>query len=208
MNNLKKTTFLIVLLFVSHCGKEDNKVKFNSILLFGDSLMSGYGLQEEQHLSIVLENNLKLEGHKIKVSSQSISGDTTLDGLDRVENIFSDENYDLVIIGLGANDMLRGIDPELTKKNLEKIIEKIQDKNINILLTGMIASPTRGIEYKNKFDQIFPDLQNKYNLNFMPFLLKGVALKPKFNQSDGIHPNSKGVEIISKNLKDAIIDIM
>ena len=90
MNNLKKTTFLIVLLFVSHCGKEDNKVKFNSILLFGDSLMSGYGLQEEQHLSIVLENNLKLEGHKIKVSSQSISGDTTLDGLDRVENIFSD----------------------------------------------------------------------------------------------------------------------
>ena len=118
------------------------------------------------------------------------------------------KNYDLVIIGLGANDMLRGIDPNVTKKNLEKIIEIIHEKNIKILLTGMVASPTRGLEYKKKFDQIFPDLKSKYNLNFMPFLLKGVALRPKYNQSDLIHPNAQGIKLISNNLKEIIIELM
>lgn len=170
--------------------------------------MSGYGLQEEEHLSKILEEDLKLEGYEINVLSKSISGDTTFDGLNRVENIFLDTNYDLIIIGLGANDMLRGIDPDITKQNLEEIIEIIQEKNTKILLTGMVASPTRGLEYKKKFDKIFPDLKNKYDLNFLPFLLKGVALKPKYNQADLIHPNSEGIKLISINLKEIIIDLM
>ena len=152
--------FLLILLFLfSNCNKEDSKIKINSILLFGDSLMSGYGLREENHLSNILEKNFKAEGYKIIVDSKSVSGDTTSDGLNRIDNIFSNKNYDLIIIGLGANDMLRGIDPNLTKKNLENIIEIIQEKKIKILLTGMVASPTRGLAYKNKFDQIFPDLK-------------------------------------------------
>lgn len=207
MIKIKKIIFLIIFL-ISHCSKEDNKVKINSILLFGDSLMSGYGLQEEEHLSKILEEDLKLEGYEINVLSKSISGDTTFDGLNRVENIFLDTNYDLIIIGLGANDMLRGIDPDITKQNLEEIIEIIQEKNTKILLTGMVASPTRGLEYKKKFDKIFPDLKNKYDLNFLPFLLKGVALKPKYNQADLIHPNSEGIKLISINLKEIIIDLM
>ena len=201
--------FLLFILFLfSNCSKEDSKIKLNSILLFGDSLMSGYGLREEDHLSNILEENFKAEGYKIVVHSESVSGDTTSDGLNRIENIFSDKSYDLIIIGLGANDMLRGIDPNLTKKNLENIIEIIQEKKINILLTGIVASPTRGLAYKNKFDQIYPELKKKYELHFMPFLLKDVALKPQYNQSDGIHPNSEGILLISNNLKEIILDLM
>ena len=201
--------FLLFILFLfSNCSKEDSKIKLNSILLFGDSLMSGYGLREEDHLSNILEENFKAEGYKIVVNSESVSGDTTSDGLNRIENIFSDKSYDLIIIGLGANDMLRGIDPNLTKKNLENIIEIIQEKKINILLTGIVASPTRGLAYKNKFDQIYPELKKKYELHFMPFLLKDVALKPQYNQSDGIHPNSEGILLISNNLKEIILDLM
>ena len=201
--------FLLFILFLfSNCSKEDSKIKINSILLFGDSLMSGYGLREEDHLSNILEENFKAEGYKIVVHSESVSGDTTSDGLNRIENIFSDKSYDLVIIGLGANDMLRGVDPNLTKKNLENIIEIIQEKKINILLTGIVASPTRGLAYKNKFDQIYPELKKKYELHFMPFLLKDVALKPQYNQSDGIHPNSEGILLISNNIKEIILDLM
>ena len=208
MIKIKNIILLIITFLILNCSKEDNKFKIDSILLFGDSLMSGYGLLEEEHLSKILEKELKSDGYNINVSSESIAGDTTFDGLNRVKNIFLNKNYDLVIIGLGANDMLRGIDPNVTKKNLEKIIEIIHEKNIKILLTGMVASPTRGLEYKKKFDQIFPDLKSKYNLNFMPFLLKGVALRPKYNQSDLIHPNPQGIKLISNNLKEIIIDLM
>ena len=208
MIKIKNIIIFIIIFSVLNCSNEDKKIKINSILLFGDSLMSGYGLLEEEHLSKILEKDLKSDGYSINVSNESISGDTTYDGLNRVENIFLDKNYDLVIIGLGANDMLRGINPNVTKKNLEKIIEIILKKNMKILLTGMVASPTRGLEYKKKFDQIFPDLKNKYNLSFMPFLLKGVALKPKYNQSDLIHPNPQGIKLISNNLKEIIIDLM
>ena len=208
MIKIKNVIVFIIIFSVLNCSKEDKKIKINSILLFGDSLMSGYGLLEEEHLSKILEKDLKLDGYSINVLNESISGDTTFDGLNRVESIFLDKNYDLVIIGLGANDMLKGINPKVTKKNLEKIIEIILKKNTKILLTGMVASPARGLEYKKKFDQVFPDLKNKYDLNFMPFLLKGVALRPKYNQSDLIHPNTQGIQLISNNLKEIIIDLM
>ena len=143
MIKIKNFIIFIIIFSVLNCSNEDKKIKINSILLFGDSLMSGYGLLEEEHLSKILEKDLKLDGYSINVSNESISGDTTFDGLNRIENIFLDKNYDLVIIGLGANDMLRGINPNVTKKNLEKIIEIILKKNMKILLTGMVASPTR-----------------------------------------------------------------
>ena len=170
--------------------------------------MSGYGLPKHEHLSVILEKQLKSDGYEIEVYNESISGDTSFDGLNRIDDIFLEKKYELIIIGLGANDMLRGIDTKETRKNLENIINKIQSKKIKILLTGMVASSMRGIVYKKKFDKIFPDLKKKYNLNFMPFLLKDVALKPQYNQSDGIHPNSKGVLIISNNLKEIIIDLI
>ena len=175
------------------------------IVLFGDSLMAGYGLNNEHHLSVVLQEKLISEGFKIEVVNGSVSGSTSSGGVNRVEWTLSEPNIDLVILGLGANDMLRGIQPKETKNNLEKIIKTTQDKNIKIILAGMVAPISYGIEYKNKFDRIYPDLSKQYNLQLIPFLLEGVALKPDLNLSDGMHPNEKGTIIISKTLQETIL---
>ena len=166
--------------------------------------MSGYGLKEDQTLSIILENDLKETGYNIKVINGSVSGDTSEDGLDRIDEYTSGSDIDLIVLGLGANDMLRRINPDQTESNLRNIIEIIKTNNINIILAGMKASPTNGLAYKKKFDYIFPKLAKEYDLNLIPFLLKKVALNPKLNQSDGIHPNYDGVKVISETIKKSI----
>ena len=175
------------------------------VVLFGDSLMAGYGLSNEHHLSTVLQESLQLKGHNIEVINGSVSGSTSSGGLNRVEWTLSEPNIDLIVLSLGANDMLRGIKPSETKSNLEKIIKIAQNKNIKVILAGMIAPSSYGVKYKNNYDKIFPDLSNKYKLEFIPFLLKGVAMRPEFNLSDGMHPNKKGTIIISKTLEEMIL---
>ena len=167
--------------------------------------MAGYGLNNEHHLSVVLQETLIFEGYNIEVVNGSVSGSTSSGGLNRVEWTLSEPNINLVILGLGANDMLRGIKPKETKNNLEKIIKTAQDKNIQVILAGMIAPSSHGSEYKSNFDQIYPDLAKKYKLPLIPFFLEGVALNPKFNLNDGMHPNEKGTVIISKTLKKIIL---
>ena len=192
---------------MTSCSKTNKLDDVNEILLFGDSLMSGYGLKENQALSIILENDLKEAGYNIKVVNGSVSGDTSEDGLDRIEEYTPDSDIDLIVLGLGANDMLRRINPDQTENNLRKIIEIIKTKNIKIILAGMKASPANGLAYKKKFDDIFPHLAKEYDLNLIPFLLKKVALNPKLNQSDGIHPNYEGAKVISETIKESIINL-
>jgi len=205
---MKKLLGIVILSLTSilliSCSEKKSQIKLEKVLLFGDSLMSGYGLPEEDHLSVILEKSLKSEGYEIQVFNGSVSGDTSLDGLDRIEDELSGESYDLIIIGLGANDMLRRINPNQTKQNLNEIINIILDNNIKVILAGMVASPTNGLNYKKKFDKIYPDLSKKFELELIPFLLKGVALNPKFNQDDGLHPNEKGVLIIAETIKRSI----
>ena len=124
------------------------------VILFGDSLMAGYGLPNEQQLSVVLQNNLSLEGHNIEVINASVSGSTTAGGLNIAEWTLSENGIDLMILCLGANDMLRGINPSETKSNLEKIIKIAKVKNIKVILAGMMAPSSHGAEYKKNFDQI------------------------------------------------------
>ena len=209
---MKKLLGIMILSLISilsiSCSEKKSQIKIEKILLFGDSLMSGYGLPEEDHLSVVLEKSLKSEGYEIQIFNGSISGDTSLDGLDRIEDELSDISYDLIIIGLGANDMLRRINPDQTKQNLEDIINIIISNNIEIILAGMVASPTNGLSYKKKFDKIYPNLSKKFELELIPFLLKGVALNPSLNQADGIHPNEKGVLIISETIKKSITNFL
>ena len=180
----------------------------NRIVLYGDSLMAGYGLTKKHHLATVLENNLISKGLNVKVINASVSGDTSAGGLNRLNWILSEKKFDLFILGLGANDMLRGISPEETEKNLEKIIQKVSEKNIDLILAGMIAPATHGADYKNKFDIIYKNLSTKYNLKLVPFLLEDVALNPDLNLDDGMHPNEKGVVIVSKNLEKKILEIL
>ena len=176
------------------------------VILFGDSLMAGYGLSNEHHLPVVLKESLIADGFNIEVINGSVSGSTSSGGLNRAEWTLSESDIDLMILGLGANDMLRGINPKETKKNLEQIIKIAQDKNIEVVLAGLIAPTSHGFKYKKNFDKIYPDLSKKYKLTLIPFLLEGVALKPKYNLSDGMHPNEKGTIIISNTLKKAILN--
>ena len=192
---------------MTSCSKTNKLDDVNEILLFGDSLMSGYGLKEKQTLSIILENDLKEAGYNIKVVNGSVSGDTSEDGLDRIEEYTSDSDIDLIVLGLGANDMLRRINPDQTESNLRNIIEIIKTNNIDIILAGMRAAPTNGLAYKKKFDDIFPKLAKEYDLILIPFLLKKVALNPKLNQSDGIHPNYEGAKVISETIRESIINL-
>jgi len=197
-----------IIKIIAFCLVSINVNAIENVILFGDSLMAGYGLPQEKHLAIVLQNNLNDSGYDLEIIDGSVSGSTSAGGLNRAEWSLSQPNIDLMILGLGANDMLRGISPIETEKNLEKIIQITKQKNIEIILAGMIAPSTHGISYKKKFDNIYPSLAKKYELNLIPFLLEGVALKPEFNQDDGMHPNEKGTLIISDTLKKSIISFI
>ena len=171
-------------------------------MLFGDSLMAGYGLTQNYHLDKILEK--KFTNQQVKFINAGVSGDTTKGGLERLGWSLND-NPDVVILGLGANDMLRGINPDTTKKNLDLMIQKIKEQNIAIILTGMLSPPSYGAQFSKKFNNIYPDLARKYKVTLYPFLLEGVALKPELNLKDGKHPNIEGVKIIAQNLYPYIL---
>tara|TARA_B100001113_G_scaffold310078_1_gene273073 strand:+ start:289 stop:900 length:612 start_codon:yes stop_codon:yes gene_type:complete len=194
----------ILLIFLVHI----NASAIEKVVLFGDSLMAGYGLSKEHHLSLVLQNNLKKDGFNIQVINGSVSGSTSAGGLNRIEWSLSEPGIDLIILGLGANDMLRGILPEETEKNLKQIIEIAKNKKIKIILAGMIAPTTYGKKYKENFDSIYPKLSKKYNLPLIPFLLEGVALNPSLNQQDGVHPNKNGTIKVSETIKKSIVSVL
>ena len=199
--------FLLVLIislnFITTKGQCNQK-----IVLFGDSLMSGYGLEKKFHLSTILEKNLKKKNFDVSVINASVSGDTTSGGLNRLNWLLEKRKIDIVVLCLGANDMLRGIKPSIIKKNLNKILEILQNKNINILLAGMLSQESLGEEYKSKFDRIYPELAKKFQISFLPFLLDGVALNPELNLNDGKHPNPMGVNLISENLEEKLIYLL
>ena len=194
---------VISLNFIAPKGQCNQK-----IVLFGDSLMSGYGLEKKFHLSTILEKNLREKDFDVVVINASVSGDTTSGGLNRLNWLLEKRKIDIVVLCLGANDMLRGIKPSIIKKNLNKILEILQNKKVNILLAGMLSQESFGEEYKSKFDSIYPELAKKFQISFLPFLLDGVALNPELNLNDGKHPNPKGVIQISENLEKKLIYLL
>ena len=199
----------LLLIFIIGLNIIPAKVYCNQkIVLFGDSLMSGYGLNEEFHLSTILEKNLKLKELSVKVINASVSGDTTSGGLNRLNWLLKGKDIDIVILCLGANDMLRGIDPKLIRQNLNKILETLTKKKITVLFAGMIAQEALGKSYKKEFDKIYPELAKKFKVSFLPFLLDGVALNPALNLNDGKHPNAEGINLISKNLEKKLISLI
>lgn len=186
---------IVALLFgplsLSHVKANETPV----ILAFGDSLTAGYGLEAEYAFPTKLQAALHNSGVMATVINGGVSGDTTAGGLARLDWMMTD-NPDLVIIELGANDGLRALDPDDTRKNLSAILKRLQEKQVRILLTGMLAPPNLGTDYEAKFNSIFPDLANLYGVAFYPFFLEGVISDPALNQGDGIHPNAEGVDIV------------
>lgn len=165
------------------------------ILDFGDSLTAGLGLPAAQAFPAKLEGWLHERGIAARVVNAGVSGDTTAGGVARLDWALADQP-DLVILALGANDALRGIDPVSVRGNLEKMIDKIEATGAKVLLLGMLAPPNWGDEYKRAFDEIFPELARAHHLPLYPFFLEGVAMQPELNQPDGLHPNEKGVAVL------------
>jgi acyl-CoA thioesterase-1 len=165
------------------------------ILDFGDSLTAGYGLAPDQAFPPRLQAALHRRGIEVRVVNAGVSGDTTAGGLARLDWALADKP-DLVILALGANDALRGIDPATVRSNLDKMIRRIESSGAKVLLLGMLAPPNWGEEYKTEFDRIFPDLARIYGVPLYPFFLEGVAMKPELNQPDGVHPNEHGVAVL------------
>ena len=169
------------------------------ILAFGDSLVQGYGLSEGKPFPAQLQQALRAKGHDVRVTNAGSSGDTTEAGLNRLDWVLR-ERTDAVIVVLGANDALRGIDPAVTRRNMNKILATLSAKNLPTLLAGMKAPRNMGRDYVERFDAIYPELAERHDPVFYPFFLKGVAQDPKLNQSDGIHPNAEGVRVIVETM--------
>lgn len=177
-----------------------------TVLAFGDSLTAGYGLTQEQGFTHQLEQELNRYGHTVAVVNGGVSGDTSSGGLSRLEWVLAGGSKpDLIIIELGANDALRGIAPEITRANMEKMLIILERAKVKTLVAGMIAPPNMGGEYGAKFNPIFAELSAKYNDDLYPFFLEGVAGNAKLNQRDAIHPNPQGVRVIVKNITPFIL---
>jgi len=177
------------------------------VLAFGDSVTAGYGLPASAAFPARLQARLKDEGVDVTMINAGVSGDTTTDGLARLDWALTDKP-DFVILALGANDALRGIPPAIVRANLDKMIDKIQASGAKLLLLGMLAPANWGAPYEHEFDRIYPDLAKTHGVPLYPFLLDGVAMDPALNQADGLHPNERGVAIMVDHIAPLVAKLM
>jgi len=166
-----------------------------NIVAFGDSLTAGYGLAANEAFPAQLQRALTAKGLGVNVVNAGVSGDTAAGGLARLDWSIPD-GTDAVILELGANDALRGFDPAVTRKALDAMLRRLQERKISVLLCGMVAPPNMGAEYNRAFNAIYPDLAAQAGAILYPFFLTGVAADPKLNQRDGLHPTAAGVAVI------------
>ena len=168
------------------------------MLAFGDSLYAGYGVERGESFPSELEEALDERGLKVRVHNAGVSGDTTAAGLQRLAYTLDGlpRKPDLAIVGLGGNDMLRGLSPEQTRANLVKILDELKKRDIPIMLTGMVAAPNMGRDYVAAFNPIYADLAKKYDAALYPFFLDGVITDSSLMLPDGLHPNEKGIDKI------------
>lgn len=167
----------------------------HTIVVFGDSLVAGYGLGPGEAFPERLASKLSEAGHLVEVINAGVSGDTTTGGLSRLEWSIGPE-ADAVILELGANDALRGISPKITRNNIDTMLVRLKERNLPVILAGMLAPPNLGAAYGAEFNAIYGDLARAHGALIYPFFLDGVAAVPELNQADGIHPTKEGIEII------------
>jgi len=170
-----------------------------NIVAFGDSLTAGYGLAANEAFPVQLQRALDAKGLAVNVVNAGVSGDTSAGGLSRLDWSVPD-GTDAVILELGANDALRGFDPEITRTALDTMLRRLKERKISVLLCGMVAPPNLGAEYGRAFNSIYPDLAAQTGAILYPFFLAGVAADPKLNQRDGLHPTAAGVAVIVERI--------
>ena len=199
--NLYRQFIIYALVVLVFAGLNTAKAEPIKILALGDSLTAGYGLGPSEGLTAQLQTQLdKLYGDdKILVINAGVSGDTTRGGLARLDWALAD-NPDVVMVALGGNDMLRGLEPSESMENLKNILSKLQDAGKPTLFAGMLAPSNMGARYTQEFDAIYPTLADDFDVIFYPFFLEGVALDPNLNLPDGLHPNREGIAIMVDGL--------
>lgn len=199
-----KSIFIIVMAYWLQ-GDSSRK----TILFYGDSLTAGYGLSAEEAFPALIEKDLIKKGRKVKVINAGLSGETSAGGLNRIDWILK-QPIDVFVLELGANDGLRGLPIDQTRKNLQLIIDKVQTKypKVKLVLVGMMVPPNMGKQYSDDFKNIYPNLAKKNSAMLVPFLLEGVAGIEKLNQADGIHPTAEGHQIVAKNLNPVIEKVL
>ncbi|CAN5655758.1 arylesterase [soil metagenome] len=211
-------SFIFSAVFLSACGvstaEQPSNVKRQppaqvlsdrpKIIAFGDSLTAGFGLTEKESYPYLLQEKLNADGYKYEVVNAGVSGETSLGGLERIDWVLEMENVDILVLELGANDLLRGVPVKNMKSNLDKIIRKAKEKNVRVLLCGMLAPPSLGADYQRDYTNAFPDLADEHDVEFLPFILENIALKKELNQGDGIHPNAAGEKIMTENVYNAL----
>ncbi len=177
------------------------------ILALGDSLTAGYGLAPEKSFPSQLEAALARNGVAARVLNGGVSGDTSAGGLARLDWLLA-ERPDLVIVELGANDSLRGLDPAVTRRNLDAIVARIRAAGADVVLAGMRAPPNLGSEYGAAFSALYTELAEKHDVAYYPFFLEGVAANPALNQEDGIHPTAEGIAVIVENILPVVTNAL
>lgn len=197
--------FVIILSIISFGFDQQSK----TIIFFGDSITAGYGLSKEQAFPALVGNKLQAAKYNYKVINAGLSGETSAGGLNRIDWILK-QPVDVFVLELGANDGLRGLPLDQTRKNLQGIIDKVKAKNpdAEIIIAGMMVPPNLGKAYTDEFKSIFPDLARKNKATLIPFLLEGVAGHSNLNLADGIHPNVEGHEIVAQNVYEVLTDML
>lgn len=173
------------------------------IVGFGDSLTAGFGLAPGEGFTDRLQTALRAKGYDVAVANAGVSGDTSSGGLARLDWSVPDGTK-LVILEIGANDMLRGIDPQMVEDNLDKMLARLKERNIPVLLAGMLAAPNLGHAYGEAFGTLYPRLAEKYDAAFYSFFLDGVAGNPALQLEDKMHPNAKGIDVIVERILPAV----
>ncbi len=180
------------------------------ILFFGNSLTAGYGLDDPSKAfpGLIQERLDSLGYEQYKVVNAGLSGETTAAGTNRLEWVLERQPVDIFVLELGANDGLRGVSPEETKRNLKEMIEKVRKAypEVKIILAGMMVPPSMGPEYSEAFRQVFPQVADEKKISLIPFLLENVAGEPELNQGDGIHPTAEGQKILADNVWEVLKD--
>ena len=170
------------------------------LLVLGDSLSAGYGMDREKSWVSLLETRLNERGYSYRVLNSSISGDTSQGGLTRLPRLLERYQPEIVIIELGANDGLRGIDPAVTRANLSDMIARSQASGARVLLAGIRLPPNYGSAYLQQFESMYADLASEYQALLVPFFMDGVAMEPELLQADNIHPNEAGQPVLLENV--------
>ncbi|MCP5083729.1 MAG: arylesterase [Alphaproteobacteria bacterium] len=197
--NIKQTVVCLLIFLcagLSPCAALAEKIE---IVALGDSLTAGYQLAPGDAFPVRLEAELKARGHDVSVLNAGVSGDTSTGALSRFDWAVP-ESADIVIVELGANDALRGVDPAKTRDALNKMLERLEKNGAETLLAGMIAPPNMGEDYAEQFNPMYAELAKQHGVALYPFFLEGVAARPELNQADGMHPNRKGIDIIVRNI--------